>query len=131
MIVLRHLDRSRFEPHLALVNKTGPYLSEVPPDVPIHDLQSGRIRRAVPALLRLVWKLRPHVALATLRELNLALLILKPVLPRGVKLIAREGISVSVNLAQDSQHPGVLRWLYRHYYAKGRQDSLRGRLYPQ
>ena len=118
VILLRHLDRSRFEPHLALVNRTGPYLSEVPLDVPIHDLRSGRVRYALPTLLRLVWKLRPHVVLATLRELNWALLILKPLLPRGVKLIVREGISVSAYLAQDSQHPGLSRWLYRHYYAR-------------
>jgi len=90
----------------------------VSPDVPIHDLRSSRVRYALPALLRLVWKLRPHVVLATLRELNLALLIVKPLLPRGVGLIVREGISVSADLAQDSQYPGLLRWLYLHYYAR-------------
>ena len=28
--LLRHLDRSRFEPHLALVEAVGPFLTEVP-----------------------------------------------------------------------------------------------------
>lgn len=33
--ILQHLDRSRFQPFLYLVNRTGPLLSEVPEDVPV------------------------------------------------------------------------------------------------
>jgi glycosyltransferase involved in cell wall biosynthesis len=117
VVVLRHLDRSRFEPHLAVVNKKGPYLSDIPEDVPIHDLGGGRVRYASPALLRLVWRLRPQAILSTLREVNLAVLVLKPLFPRGVKLIVREGIAVSADLDSGSQRQGFSRWLYRHYYA--------------
>jgi alkylated DNA nucleotide flippase Atl1 len=28
--ILRHIDRSKFEPHLYLVNRTGEFLSQVP-----------------------------------------------------------------------------------------------------
>jgi glycosyltransferase involved in cell wall biosynthesis len=54
--ILRHVDRSQFEPHLYLVSRSGEFLSQVPDDVPVtafdHDpLPSGiylpgRIRRA-------------------------------------------------------------------------------------
>jgi glycosyltransferase involved in cell wall biosynthesis len=54
--ILRHLDRSQFEPHLYLVRRAGGFLSEVPDDVPItafDDVSNpggiylpGRIRRA-------------------------------------------------------------------------------------
>ena len=46
--LLRHLDRSCFEPHLALVEAAGPFLKEVPADVPLHDLKAKRVRRAFP-----------------------------------------------------------------------------------
>ncbi len=42
--LLRHLDRSHFEPHLALVSAKGPHLTEVPEDVAVHDLRAGRAR---------------------------------------------------------------------------------------
>ena len=57
--LLRHLDRSRFEPHLALVEAAGPYLKEVPADVPLHDLKAKRLRHAFPGMIRLTWRLRP------------------------------------------------------------------------
>lgn len=54
--ILRHLDRSRFEPHLYLVRRAGEFLNDVPGDVPItafDDVSNpggmylpGRIRRA-------------------------------------------------------------------------------------
>jgi len=53
--ILRHLDRSQFEPHLYLVRRAGEFLSDVPDDVPISTFDGacigggmylpGRIRR--------------------------------------------------------------------------------------
>jgi len=55
--ILRHLDRSQFEPHLYLIRRTGEFLNDVPDDVPItafDDVSNpggmylpGRIRRAL------------------------------------------------------------------------------------
>ena len=47
--LLRHLDRERFEIHLALVDASGPYLSQVPADVCVHDLRARRARYAFSA----------------------------------------------------------------------------------
>ena len=54
--ILRHLDRSQFEPHLYLISRTGEFLCEVPDDVPVTAFDDqpdpsgmylpGRIRRA-------------------------------------------------------------------------------------
>jgi len=114
--LLQHLDRRRFEPHLALVDAVGPYLADVPPDVPVHDLKAGRARYAMPAIIRLAWKLRPQVVLSTLGHLNLVVILARPFLPRGVKLLVREGITVSACLAVDVQYAPVWRWLYRRFY---------------
>jgi len=41
--ILRHLDRDRFDPHLYLIYRAGPLLSEVPCDVPISTFEE-RVR---------------------------------------------------------------------------------------
>ncbi|MDY7001970.1 MAG: glycosyltransferase, partial [Thermodesulfobacteriota bacterium] len=51
--LLKHLDRARFEPLLALPAQTGP-VSGVPEDVPLFDLKCSRVRRAVFKLTGLV-----------------------------------------------------------------------------
>jgi len=90
--LLRHLDRARFEPHLALVEADGPYLADVPADVPVHDLATSRLRHAVPRLLRLVWRLRPAAIVSTQGYMNFALLLVQRLLPRRTRLVVREVI---------------------------------------
>jgi len=116
--LLRHLDRSRFEPHLAMVKKTGPYLEDVPPDVTIHDLKATRVRWAVPKLIRLAWKLKPHVLHTSMAELNMAAVLSRPFLPAGVRVLIREEIVGSVDTAQTRKNPAVWNWLYRRLYSR-------------
>jgi glycosyltransferase involved in cell wall biosynthesis len=116
--LLRHLDRSRFEPHLALVEVAGPYLKEVPADVPLHDLKAKRVRHAFPGIIRLSWKLRPHAIHSTLCEMNMATALLRPFLPPGVRLLIREGSSPSAQNVYLRKHPLVWKWLYRWLYPR-------------
>ncbi len=114
--LLQHLDRRRFEPHLALVDARGPSLTDVPPDVPVHDLKAGRARYAMPAIIRLAWKLRPDAVLSWMGHLSIVLILVKPLLPRGLRLLVREGITVSAYLAVDGQDIPMWEWLYRRFY---------------
>lgn len=91
LTLLRHLSHDRFELHLAVLDRTGRFASSVPRDVSIHDLQTGSVRRSGRALVRLARELRPHVIFSTLYHLNHFLLLLRPFLPRGTRLIVREG----------------------------------------
>lgn len=118
VILLQHLDRARFEPHLVLVSKAGPYLKELPEDVPVHDLGASRVRNAIPGLVRLLRSLKPDVVVPTFRELSSALLLLKRFLPPEARLAVRVDASVSVELAQDVLHAGFWRWVYRHHFAR-------------
>ncbi len=118
LTILRHLDRTRFEPHLAVVVRAGHFLPEVPEGVPVHDLKASRVRYAGPALVRLAWKLEPDVVLSTLGELNLLLILARPFLPRGMKLLIREGTVASLWLSQDVRHGRALAWLYRRCYKR-------------
>lgn len=118
LTILRHLDRSRFEPHLALVEAIGPLLEVVPEDVPVYDLKARRARYCVPAIVRLAWKLRPDVVLSTLGYLNLMLIFAKPLLPGSIRLVVREGISVTAHLEIDGKYRNLWKWLYHHFYKK-------------
>src|SRR5262252_8321176 len=72
--IIRHLDRSRFAPILAVVTtRNAAFIDDVPPDVEFIDLRSARVRYVLPRLLKLIWKRRPDVVFSTLGHLNLAL----------------------------------------------------------
>lgn len=102
--LLQHLDRSRFRLTLAVVDTRGAvFRGDVPADVDFVDLGCRRVRYAMPRILRLVWRIRPHVILSTLGHLNLALALLRPLMPRGVRLAARETIVVSMNLQRQGR----------------------------
>jgi len=112
--VLRHLDRRRFEPHLVLADAAGPYLGEVPPDVPVHGLGAPRLRRALPALVRAVWRLQPAAVASTQGYMNFALLLVRPLLP-PTRLVVREVIGE--RYLENSRHRDLL---YRYYLRRVR-----------
>ena len=116
--LLTHLDRSRFKPMLAVVDLRGAaFRADIPADVELVDLQATRVLYALPSIVRLIWQRRPDVVLSTLGHLNLALSIVRPLFPRGIRTIARESCVVSETLAS-SRFPRLWSFLYRHFYRK-------------
>jgi len=119
--VLRHLDHSRFECHLALVGAGGAYLDRIPASVTVHQLGVSRMRYSVPSLIRLVRKLRPQTILSTVMYLNVMLILSRPFLYGRPRILLREAILPSAFLAHDTSHPRLWKWLYRHLYPKAEQ----------
>src|SRR6185369_9177701 len=70
--LLRHLDRTRFEPHLVIFYTFYGFWfrSEVPDDVVLHVLEARRARNAMPKLVRVIWQVRPAVLVATQGYIN-------------------------------------------------------------
>ena len=95
LLLLDRLPRESFELHLAVAKRVGPLLDEVPADVEVHDLGAGRVASAALPLVSLVRRLRPAVVLSTLFHVNLLLLGLRWLLPRGTRLLIREAITAS------------------------------------
>jgi glycosyltransferase involved in cell wall biosynthesis len=91
--LLRHLDRTRFEPHLVVFYTFYGFWfrAEVPDDVVMHVLEARRARNAMPRLIRVIWRVRPAVLVATQGYINFLLLLAKPFLP-PCKLVIREVI---------------------------------------
>lgn len=114
--LLKFVDRSRFKLYLAIVDTSQAiYLSDLPNDVELIDLQCSRVRYALPKIIKLIWKLRPNTVFSTLGHLNLALAMARPFLPNNVRYIARETTIVSHGI-QNYRQPCLWAWLYRRFY---------------
>lgn len=116
--LLRHFDPMCVDVMLAVVDGREAALA---PDLPSSlrwvDLACNRVLRAVPLLCRLIWHMRPHVVLTTLSHMNLMLAIVKPLLPRSTRLVARES-SVLSEVIRSERHPVLWKWAYRRYYPR-------------
>lgn len=116
LTLLRHLSRDEFDLGVALVRKEGAFLAQVPHDVPVHDLAVKRVRQAGPAIVSLARRERPDVLFSTLSYMNNYVLMLRPFLPRGTRIVVREAIAVSsaVDTWRMSRiWPLLFRLLYR------------------
>jgi glycosyltransferase involved in cell wall biosynthesis len=69
--LLRHLDRERFAPSIALVHARGALLEEVPADVPVIDLAAPRLALSVHALSRAIARDQPDVVFSTASAANI------------------------------------------------------------
>lgn len=71
------------------------YRDDIPEDVELIDLRCGRVRYSMHRIIWMIWKRRPDVVFSTLGHLNLPLGMFRPVLPDGIRYLARETVVVS------------------------------------
>ena len=117
VLLLQHLPRERFELHLGLVEKSGEFLRELPPDVAVHDLGAGRVRHSLIPLARLTRRLRPDVIVPNLGYLNLFLLAVRPFLPRATRIVPIEHTTLSAEVAEQAR-PALWTAGYRAFYPR-------------
>ena len=113
--LLTHLNRKIFKPSLAVLQKEGAYLSDVPDDIEIIDLKCHRIRFSLIKIFKLIISERPDIVMTTLSHLNLSVAILYPIFPKKIVFIARESIIPSLYINNESFTP-ILRILYKQCY---------------
>ena len=112
--LLRHIDRGRFEPHLALLDVRGTHLQSVPPDVTIHALGASAARFAVLPIAKLCWRIRPQAVLSVLAYMNAAVIAARLLLPKPVRLLIREGTrTVSPEVTRSRARLWSYKQLYR------------------
>lgn len=121
--LLKNIDRSRFDLALVVMEKTGPYLSQVPDDVKIYDLGVNEENPMYFPLI--VFRLRgilrqfqPDILCSMLWYANLAAVLAVRGLP-GVKTVISERISTSFEIENETvirplQH--IKRMLIRRMY---------------
>jgi len=113
--LLGSLDRRRFDLHLIIIDPSGPYLKLIPADVSQYGLGYKRVGRAIVSLAVVLRKLRPDVVLSTIVHLNLAILLIKPLLHKKTKLYIRESNTLSMSLATGAKAT-LFRLLYQILY---------------
>lgn len=115
--LLTGLDRARFDMNLILINAVGPYLNHIPSHVSTIDLKHKRVSRSIPKIIVVLRKLKPDVVMSSAGHLNLTLLLIKPLLPRSMKIFVRESNIPSKSFASGLKF-GIFRWLYPLLYPK-------------
>jgi glycosyltransferase involved in cell wall biosynthesis len=114
--LLRSFDRQNFKLHFIVINPVGPYLNIVPSDVVLHILGYKRVGRAIVRLAAVLRNLNPNVVLSSIGHLNLALLIIKPLLKKSTKIFVRESNIPSVAFASGAKNR-IFRIFYRILYS--------------
>lgn len=118
LTLLRHLDRTRFQPCLVVVGGGEmAYMQELPSDIEIMDLGCTRVRHAVLRLFLLIRQRRPDLVFTTLGHLNALLALLIPLLPSRMAFVAREAV-IAQEVIKRSRVPWFWRWAYRRLYPR-------------
>jgi glycosyltransferase involved in cell wall biosynthesis len=121
--ILNHLDRSRFEPHLALFQKEGVFLQQLASDVPVYELQPEdrgflhhnwtRIR----AIKRLCTRINPALIMSIQWQVNIVTLVTHSMLDLDCPIVVNEQNAPRRNLE--------LRWQGRLFWPLARRTYHR------
>jgi glycosyltransferase involved in cell wall biosynthesis len=90
LTLLQALDRSRFAPTLVLVRAEGPFLADVPADVPVVELGARRLAASVGPLARFLRADRPDVLFSTAGASNLIAIAAHRVAGSRARLVLSE-----------------------------------------
>ena len=102
---------------ISVFRGTGKLKSVLDDTVRVHDLGKTRLREVMFRLLDLVWKTKPRIVFSTLGYINLALLLLKPILPYGTRLWIREANLPSISLPAN-KHTKIMEIGYACLYPR-------------
>jgi glycosyltransferase involved in cell wall biosynthesis len=113
--LLRNLDRSRFELHLALLYTDGPHFKDIPRDVSIHHLGVSSARFAVLPFAKICRRIRPRAVLSMLAYMNAAVIAARPLLPKPIRLLIREGTRT---VSREVTRNALRLWGYKQAYRR-------------
>lgn len=115
--MLQKLSREAFELSLILIENSGPFLDLIPDDVKFYPLGYDRVGKAMLKLALLLRSVRPNVVISSIGHLNLALLLIRPFLPKRTKVVVRESNMPSQSFASGTKF-SFFRMLYPLLYPR-------------
>lgn len=116
LLLLRSIDRSRFEPLVVTTKGGGVLMEDIPSDVALYNLGGSRSRYTVFQLMHKIWTLKPDVILSMAIHITILLAVMQPMLPHGTRLIARQNVNTSAYV--EYEVGCIWRWLIRVFYPK-------------
>lgn len=121
--LVNRLDRTRFQPYLALYQKEGTFLRELALDVPVYEIQPigyGFLHRnwaRVRAVKRLCGQLRPVLIMSALWQVNIVVLLTDTLFDLGCPIVTSEHTALKIDLRSKWQRHiywPLAREAYRH-----------------
>jgi len=116
-LLARGLSPEKYELHLGLVTQANICREVMPSWVRVHTLGAPRVRAGAIKLLRLIRRLKPDLILSGMFHLNFLVLLLRPLFPRGTRVLVRQNGTVSAALSL-GHLPQYTRLLYRLLYRR-------------
>jgi len=114
-ILLKYLNRDKFDITLVLLKKEGQYLDNLPKDLKIVDLNVKQARYALFKIIKQIKIQKPDIVFSTLGYLNVLMSTIRPFFSKKIKFIARESSIVSINNQQE-EFRSLFDFLYRKFY---------------
>ena len=114
-IILNYLDRNKFDILLVLLKKEGQYLEDLKDDINILDLNVSSAKKSIIKIIKIIKQENPDIVFSTLGYLNILISIIRPILPKKIKFIARESSIVSIQNKQE-KYPKLFDFLFKHFY---------------
>ena len=88
--IIAQIDKKKFEPILILLERRGPFLERIPPEVRIVELGHKRASKAFVAIISALRELRPDIVISSIFYLNIVVGIAMYFAGGSSKLIVRE-----------------------------------------
>lgn len=115
--IIHYLNRNLWSLTLIVVQDSNSvYGNSIPRDVEYIELHSSRVRFAIPKIISILWKIKPDIVFSTLSHLNLALALVRSILPNRTSFVARE-TSIVTYMNKHNKYPRLTTWLYRAFYS--------------
>lgn len=113
--LISNIDTSRYDVALVLLKKVGPFLTDLPRDLTVYDLDVEKARYCVHKIIKIIRKYQPDSVFSTLSYLNLIIGLIRPFISKDIRFIARETNTVSVR-NKYQPYPRLFDFLYRVVY---------------
>lgn len=111
--IVSNINQEKFEIILILIKKEGTFLSMIPDNIKIIDLNSQRVRYAILKLIKEININNPDIIMSTLGHMNLALLLIRRFIKTKAKIYVREASTPSKSLME---MPKIKRLLFKGLY---------------
>lgn len=116
--VMNNLDRTKFDPCMIVANNVGELHDLIDREIPVHSLgHYAQVAKSIPALIWRLRKVKPDVVVSTMAHMNYAVLLAKPFLKKGTRIIVREAITPSF-IVESVKKGWLAKLLYKWLYPK-------------
>lgn len=112
--IVNHINRDKFVPILVVFNKRGPLKCLLHDDIEVISLNSSRVRYSIIKLSFVIFKVKPHVIMSTIRYVNVGTVFSCLLFRSKISVLVRETNDfTSAGINPNNWKEKVVGWCYR------------------